>query len=87
MICGCACMQMENMRANDTAQKEMATRKKDERITQIEPEEKQARAFNAATKETGKSGKGHPTGNHPISALPGHVCFFIVFVCMENYCF
>jgi hypothetical protein len=72
MICGCACMQMENMKAHDTEQKEMATRKKDERITQIELEEKQAHACNAATKETGKAGTGHPTGTHPISALPGH---------------
>jgi hypothetical protein len=29
MICGCACMHMENMKAHDTAQKEMATRKKE----------------------------------------------------------
>jgi hypothetical protein len=72
MICGCACMQMENMKAHDTAQKEMATRKKDERITQIELEEKQARACNAATKEMGNAGGGQPTGNHPISALAGH---------------
>jgi hypothetical protein len=71
MICGCACMQMENMKAHDTAQKEMATRKKDERITQIELEEKQARACNAATKEMGNAGGGQPTGTHPISALPG----------------
>ncbi|KAE8125352.1 hypothetical protein FH972_020171 [Carpinus fangiana] len=63
---------MENMKAHDTAQKEMATRKKEERITQIELEEKQARACNAATKEMGNAGTGHPTGTHPISALPGH---------------
>jgi hypothetical protein len=70
MICGC--MQMENMKAHDTPQKEMTTRKKDERITQTKLEEKQARACNAATKETGNTGTGHHTGNHPISALPGH---------------
>ncbi|XP_059428348.1 late embryogenesis abundant protein 46-like [Corylus avellana] len=60
---------MELMKAKDPAQKEAVTKKKEERITQANNEEKQAHARNAAAKEAGKA--GNPTGTHPTSGLPG----------------
>jgi hypothetical protein len=68
---------MEMGKARDPAQKEAVTRKKEERIIQADRQEQQARACNAAAKQSGKAGTGgptgvHPTGTHPTSALPGH---------------
>ncbi|XP_059428347.1 late embryogenesis abundant protein 46-like [Corylus avellana] len=60
---------LELMKAKDPAQKEVATKKKEERFTQASHEEKEAHARNAATKEAGKA--GNPTGIHPTSGLPG----------------
>ncbi|XP_062167870.1 11 kDa late embryogenesis abundant protein-like [Alnus glutinosa] len=48
-------------KAHDPAQKEAATRKKEERIIQADRQEQEARACNAAAKLPGKAG----TGGHP----------------------
>ncbi|KAE8125356.1 hypothetical protein FH972_020175 [Carpinus fangiana] len=55
-------MVMELMKAKDPVQKEVATKKKEARITQANVEEKAAHARNAATKVAG----------NVASALPGH---------------
>jgi len=53
--------QVELGKAHDPAQKEAATRKKEERIIQADRQEKEARACNAAAKLPGKAGTG---GHH-----------------------
>lgn len=79
---------MERMTAHDPLQKELATEKKQERLTQAEIEKQEDRHQNAAAKQA-ESGGGHTgggggpttttysttgttTGTHQMSAMPGH---------------
>lgn len=76
---------MERMTAHDPMEKEMATKKKEERINQAELNKEAAKEHNAAVRQgtsttgtnkphsystTGRT--GDPTGAHQMSALPGH---------------
>nr|GLL36543.1 18 kDa seed maturation protein-like [Ipomoea trifida] len=76
---------MERMTAHDPMEKEMATKKKEERINQAELNKQEAKEQNAAARQgasttgtdkphsystTGRT--GNPTGAHQMSALPGH---------------
>lgn len=61
------------MKTRDPVEKEMATHKKDVKMTQAELDKQAAREHNAAVKQSTTEGQmGHTTGAHPMSALPGH---------------
>ncbi|XP_019187094.1 PREDICTED: 18 kDa seed maturation protein-like [Ipomoea nil] len=76
---------MERMTAHDPMEKEMATKKKEERINQAELNKEEAKEQNAAARQgasttgtnkphsystTGRT--GNPMGAHQMSAMPGH---------------
>ncbi|TKY53260.1 18 kDa seed maturation protein [Spatholobus suberectus] len=59
----------EKMSAHDQTQKDMATKKKEERINQAEMEKQQAREYNAAAKQSAIA--GHMTQGHYTTTGPG----------------
>ncbi|KAK7345147.1 hypothetical protein VNO77_15646 [Canavalia gladiata] len=59
----------EKMSAHDEIQKEIATRKKEERINQAEIEKQQAREYNAAAKQSAMA--GHMSQAHYTNSGPG----------------
>jgi len=70
----CFCFnQAERMTARDPMQKELATQKKEAKMSQAELDKQAARQHNTAAKQAATAGHmGQPMGTHQTSAMPGH---------------